>query len=170
ASARSQQSRMSGSRGSKQLQSPFSPHKGRKRRHSASCRSEQIVTLASWIAVPAVYGWRQTSLAAPKAASSRRFAATSARKRFLAASGNLHRSHPERRKAAALPVQQVTKVELCINQMTAKNRKGRRNVCRNVTASVVSSPSLRQVSHMNACLKHRSFDHEDCPTPICTGS
>jgi len=32
-----------------------------------------------------------------------------------------YRSHPEGRKADRLPVQQVTKVELCINQVTARS-------------------------------------------------
>jgi LPS sulfotransferase NodH len=38
----------------------------------------------------------------------------------LAAGRHLHRSHPQGEKPTALPVQQITKVELCINQVAAK--------------------------------------------------
>jgi len=76
--------------------------------------SEQIVTLASWTAVPAAYGWRQAVT----------------RGGLISYGTDFHESWRQAgiytgrilkgEKPIALPVQQVTKVELCINQVTAK--------------------------------------------------
>jgi putative tryptophan/tyrosine transport system substrate-binding protein len=76
--------------------------------------SEQIVTLASWTAVPAAYGWRQAVT----------------RGGLMSYGTDFHESWRQAgiytgrilkgEKPIALPVQQVTKVELCINQVTAK--------------------------------------------------
>ena len=76
--------------------------------------SEQIVTLASWTAVPAAYGWRQAVT----------------RGGLISYGTDFHESWRQAgiytgrilkgEKPIALPVQQVTKVELCINQETAK--------------------------------------------------
>jgi putative tryptophan/tyrosine transport system substrate-binding protein len=76
--------------------------------------SEQIVTLASWTSVPAAYGWR--------------YAVT--RGGLMSYGTDFHDSWRQAgiytgrilkgEKPAALPVQQVTKVELYINQVTAK--------------------------------------------------
>ena len=75
---------------------------------------EQIVTLASWTAVPAAYGLRE--------------AAT--RGGLMSYGTDLHASWRQAgiytgrilkgEQPIALPVQQVAKVELCINQVTAK--------------------------------------------------
>jgi hypothetical protein len=73
--------------------------------------SEQIVALASWTAVPAAYGYCDAR---------RPDELWHGLSRFLTARRNLGRSHPEGRKADRSAVQRVKKVELCINQMTAK--------------------------------------------------
>jgi len=76
--------------------------------------SEQIVTLASWTAVPAAYGLRPAVT----------------RGGLMSYGTDFHDSWRQAgiytgrilkgEKPIALPVQQVTKVELCINQVTAK--------------------------------------------------
>jgi putative tryptophan/tyrosine transport system substrate-binding protein len=77
-------------------------------------RSEQIVTLASWTAVPAVYGWRQAVTRGGLMSYGTDFH-TSWRQAGIYTGRILKGEKP-----AALPVQQVTKVELYINQVTAK--------------------------------------------------
>ena len=77
-------------------------------------RSEQIVTLASWTAVPAVYGWRPAVTRGGLMSYGTDFH-TSWRQAGIYTGRILKGEKP-----AALPVQQVTKVELCINQVTAK--------------------------------------------------
>ena len=72
------------------------------------------MTLASWTAVPAVYGWRQAVTRGGLMSYGTDFH-TSWRQAGIYTGRILKGEKP-----AALPVQQVTKVELCINQVTAK--------------------------------------------------
>src|SRR5208337_2694615 len=77
--------------------------------------SEQIVTLASWTAVPAAYGWRQAV----------------ARGGLMSDGTDFHDSWRQAgiytgrilkgEKPIALPVQQVTKIELVVNLKAAKS-------------------------------------------------
>jgi putative ABC transport system substrate-binding protein len=77
-------------------------------------RSEQILTLASWTAVPAAYGWRQAVTRGGLMSYGTDFH-SAWRQAGIYTSRVLKGEKP-----IALPVQQVTKVELCINQVTAK--------------------------------------------------
>jgi putative ABC transport system substrate-binding protein len=77
-------------------------------------RSEQILTLASWTAVPAAYGWRQAVIRGGLMSYGTDF--HEAWRQAGIYTGRILKVE----KPIALPVQQVTKVELCINQMTAK--------------------------------------------------
>jgi putative tryptophan/tyrosine transport system substrate-binding protein len=76
--------------------------------------SEQIVTLASWTAVPAAYGWRQAVTLGGLMSYGTDFHDS------WRHAGNYTRRILKGEKPMALPVQQVTRVELCINQVTAK--------------------------------------------------
>jgi putative ABC transport system substrate-binding protein len=76
--------------------------------------SEQIVTLASWTAVPAAYGWRQAVGLGGLMSYGADFH-NSWRQAGIYTGRVLGGERP-----TALPVQQVTRVELCINQVTAK--------------------------------------------------
>ena len=76
--------------------------------------SEQIVTLASWTAVPTAYGWRQAVMGGGLMSYGTDFH-DSWRQAGIYTGRILKGEQP-----IALPVQQVTKVELCINQVTAK--------------------------------------------------
>src|SRR5262245_42262850 len=77
-------------------------------------RSEQIVTLASWTGLPAAYGWREAVTRGGLMSYGTDFH-TSWRQAGIYAGRILKGEKP-----IALPVQQVTKVELCINQVTAR--------------------------------------------------
>jgi putative tryptophan/tyrosine transport system substrate-binding protein len=76
--------------------------------------SEQIVTLASWTAVPAAYGWRQAVTRGGLMSYGTDFHDSWRHTGIY--TGRILKGE----KPMALPVQQVTKVELCINQVTAK--------------------------------------------------
>jgi putative tryptophan/tyrosine transport system substrate-binding protein len=76
--------------------------------------SEQILTLASWTAVPAAYGWRQAVARGGLMSYGTDF--HDAWRQAGIYTGRILKGE----KPIALPVQQVTKVELCINQVTAK--------------------------------------------------
>ncbi len=77
-------------------------------------RSEQILTLASWIAVPAAYGWRQAVTRGGLISYGTDFHEPWRQAGIY--TGRILKGE----KPIALPVLQVTKVELCINQVTAK--------------------------------------------------
>jgi putative ABC transport system substrate-binding protein len=77
-------------------------------------RSEQIVTLASWTAVPAAYGWRQAVSRGGLMSYGTDFHAA------WRQAGNYTGRILKGEKPVALPVQQATKVDLCINQVAAK--------------------------------------------------
>jgi len=77
-------------------------------------RSEQILTLASWIAVPAAYGWRQAVTRGGLMSYGTDF--HNAWRQAGIYTGRILKGE----KPIALPVQQVTKVDLCINQVTAR--------------------------------------------------
>ena len=77
-------------------------------------RSEQIVTLASWIAIPAAYGWRQAVTRGGLMSYGTNFH-VSWRQAGIYTGRVLKGENP-----IALPVQQVTKVELLLNLKTAK--------------------------------------------------
>jgi putative ABC transport system substrate-binding protein len=77
-------------------------------------RSEQIVTLASWTAVPAAYGWRQAVTRGGLMSYGTDF--HTAWRQAGNYTGRILRGE----KPIALPVEQATKVELYINQVTAK--------------------------------------------------
>jgi putative ABC transport system substrate-binding protein len=77
-------------------------------------RSEQIVTLASWTSVPAAYGWRQAVTRGGLMSYGTNF--HDAWRQAGIYTGRILKGE----KPIALPVQQVTKVELYINQVTAK--------------------------------------------------
>jgi len=77
-------------------------------------RSEQILTLASWIAVPAAYGWRQAVTRGGLMSYGTDF--HDAWRQAGIYTGRVLKGE----KPIALPVQQVTKVDLCINQVTAR--------------------------------------------------
>jgi len=76
--------------------------------------SEQIVTLASWTAVPAAYGWRQAITRGGLMSYGTDFHA--AWRQAGIYTGRILKGE----KPLALPVQQATKVDLCINQVTAQ--------------------------------------------------
>jgi putative ABC transport system substrate-binding protein len=76
--------------------------------------SEQILTLASWTAVPAAYGWRQAVTRGGLMSYGTDFHDSWRHAGIY--TGRILKGE----KPMALPVQQVTKVELCINQATAK--------------------------------------------------
>jgi ABC-type uncharacterized transport system substrate-binding protein len=76
--------------------------------------SEQVVTLASWTGVPAAYGWRQAVTRGGLMSYGADFHAS------WRQAGNYTGRILKGEQPSALPVQQVTKVELCINQVTAK--------------------------------------------------
>jgi putative tryptophan/tyrosine transport system substrate-binding protein len=76
--------------------------------------SEQILTLASWTAVPAAYGWRQAVTRGGLMSYGTDF--HDAWRQAGIYTGRILKGE----KPIALPVQQVTKVDLCINQVTAK--------------------------------------------------
>jgi putative ABC transport system substrate-binding protein len=76
--------------------------------------SEQIVTLASWISVPAAYGWRQAVIRGGLMSYGTDF--HDAWRQAGIYTGRILKGE----KPIALPVQQVTKVELYVNQVTAK--------------------------------------------------
>jgi len=75
---------------------------------------EQIVTLASWTAVPAAYGLRQAVTRGGLMSYGTDLRASWRQAGIY--TGRILKGE----KPIALPVQQVTKVELCINQVTAK--------------------------------------------------
>jgi ABC-type uncharacterized transport system substrate-binding protein len=77
-------------------------------------RSEQIVTLASWIAIPAAYGWRQAVTRGGLMSYGTNFH-VSWRQAGIYTGRILKGENP-----IALPVQQVTKVELLLILKTAK--------------------------------------------------
>jgi len=77
-------------------------------------RSEQILTLASWIGVPAAYGWRQAVTRGGLMSYGTDFHAA------WRQAGNYTGRILKGEKPGALPVQQATKVDLCINQVAAK--------------------------------------------------
>src|SRR5262245_32777350 len=77
-------------------------------------RSEQILTLASWIAVPAAYGWRQAVTRGGLMSYGTDF--HDAWRQAGIYTGRILKGE----KPIALPVQQATKVDLCINQVTAR--------------------------------------------------
>jgi putative tryptophan/tyrosine transport system substrate-binding protein len=76
--------------------------------------SEQIVTLASWTRVPAAYSWRQAVTLGGLMNYGTDFHDSWRQAGIY--TGRILKGE----KPIALPVQQVTKVELCINQVTAK--------------------------------------------------